>query len=138
MFRSLIKALLLFVLLGPLVGLLALLIQASSAVAFSSSRDLLLIPFSYLFGAAPALATGFSAWLLRERLRRYSGMFWCGVIGASAATVFWWTLPQSPLPWESIASLGAIPGAAAGIVCGLIYFWPPNNSFKPKPLRGSA
>ncbi|MNU82241.1 hypothetical protein D3C71_719190 [compost metagenome] len=139
MILSLVKALLLFALLGPLVGLAGLFAQEPLAVAGTPWGELLLtVPLAYIFGIAPALAAGLSAWYLRAAKNRYFFATMVGVVGAVAASLFWLGLPQSPLPWTSIARLGAIPGGVAGLVCGLVYRWPPNNSFKPNPLRGSA
>jgi hypothetical protein len=138
MLVSLLKALLLFALLGPPFGLVGLLVQNPSTVVAASTSDLLLIPLSYVFGLVPALSTGLVAWSLRRRLGRWSGAFLCGMVGAFVAALFWLVLPHSQLQGAQVLQLGILPGGFAGLVCGLIYYWPPNNSFKPKPLRGSA
>jgi hypothetical protein len=136
MIVSLLKTVLLFGLVGPLIGLCCVILQDTAGFTVVLPSILLLL--SFVFGVVPAVVTGLVAWALRYRLPRYLGGIMCGVVGAVASVLFWTVLPQSALPIESLARLGAVPGGIAGFICGLAYFWPPNNSFKPKPLRGSA
>src|SRR5690348_2759377 len=133
MLVSLLKALLLFGLVGPLVGLCCIILQ--DVAGFTAVLPLILLFLSFVFGLAPAIATGLVAWALRYRLPRYLGGVVCGAVGAVASALFWIALPQSTLSLESMVRLGAAPGGIAGFICGLAYFWPPNKSFKPNPPR---
>jgi len=132
MIIRLVKALLLFAIAGPLVGLAGLLggflVQDPSKAQLDLRLVFPLVAASYAFGVMPALVTGLGAWTFRNVLDRFSGGLLCAVVGALASATFWLVLPQSPLPWASIALLGILPGGLAGLVCGLVYFWSPENS----------
>jgi hypothetical protein len=133
---------LLFAVVGPLVGLAGLLgglvIQDPSRAHLDLRLALPLVGASYVFGVMPALVTGVGARTLRNKLDRYSGGLLCGVVGALTSAALWVVLPRSPLPWTSIALLGILPGGVAGLACGLVYFWSPENLFRQKPLRSLA
>ena len=134
MIDSLLRAFLVFGLFGPLIGLICVAVQDPVDLAFSSSLFLALVVFAYVFGLVPALICGLAAWTMRYKLRRYLGAPMCGVIGALTASLF---LAPTPYSAQSLAEglhVAMLPGGAAGFVCGLLYFWPPNNSFKPNSL----
>ena len=140
--RSLIKTLAIYVLVGPLIGLIALLLSMQLRSGFTISptkTDFYLIPMSYLFGLLPALATAVSAYLLRKRASFPAVALASGVIGAAFSSVIWLIQPD---PLVTALQLGAFPGFAAGLGSAVLarrfLRWPSNNSFKPNPLRGSA
>ncbi len=134
MIVSPLKTILFFTLVGPLFGLLG--VVAQDVRTFGTVSPAILLLVSYGFGSAPAFATGVAAWLLRNKLGWFSGSLACGAVGALASVVLWLVVRHGTLPIESLVRLGMLPGGLAGLICGLIYFWPPNNSFKPTPLRG--
>jgi hypothetical protein len=134
MIVSLLKTLLLFGFVGPLIGLCC--VVAQDPAAFGAVLPGILVLLSFVTGLIPAVTTGLVAWSLRFKLPRYLGGLVCGAIGAMTSVLA--LLPLSEPSWESVFRLGIVPGGIAGFICGLLYFWPPNNSFKPKPLRGSA
>ena len=133
MIASLLRAILVFGLVGPLIGLICVAIQDPAGLVFKPSLLLGLLIFAYAIGLAPALATGLVAWTMRYRLRRYLGGPVCGAVGMLAAAFFLASTPYSVQSLSDGLQLGMIPGGVAGFVCGLLYFWPPNNSFKPNP-----
>ena len=135
MLISLLKALLLFGLVGPMVGLCCIVAQDPSG--FSTVLPSILVTTSFAFGVVPAVLTGLAAWTFRYKLPRYLGGLTCGVIGALASALFLVLLPIGMSSWESLVRLGVLPGGIAGFVCGLLYFWPPNSSFKPNALRST-
>ena len=138
MIASLLRTFLVFGLVGPLVGLICVAIQDPAGLAFSPSLLLALALFAYTFGLVPALITGLVAWTMRYRLRRYLGAPVCGAVGMLAASVFLAPTPYTAQSLTEGLQVAMLPGGVAGFACGLLYFWPPNNSFKPNPLRGSA
>ena len=140
--RSLLKSLAIYVFIGPLIGLLTLIvsmqIQGNFAVSHTKT-DIYLIPIAYVFGFLPALGTGALTYLLRKRAPSIAVAIMSGVIGAALSSIFWLNQPD---PLTTVLQLGALPGFAAGfgsaILARRFLVWPPNNSFKPRPLRGSA
>ena len=140
--RSLLKSLAIYVIIGPLIGLFALLISMQIQAHFAiehTKTDIYLIPMAYVFGFLPALGTGVLTYLLRKRVAPIAFAIISGVIGATLSSVLWLI---EPTPLATILQLGALPGFAAGfgsaILARRFLSWPPNNSFKPRPLRGSA
>ncbi len=136
MIASFLKALAVFVLLGPLFGFFGLLIPGPAPLSLAVSK-VHFIPFCYIFGGIPALFTGVIAWRLRARFGRWSGALLCSIAGAATASVFLFAV-LGQMQAAHVLRLGVFPGAFAGLACGLIYYWPPNQSFKPTPLRGAA
>jgi hypothetical protein len=93
--------------------------------------------FAYLFGAVPAIATGLIAGLLHPWLFEWRGYLLIGALGgvlACASAVMFSLVNASPLDLLVMF----LPGFVAGSICARLHGGPPNNSFKPKPLRGSA
>ena len=138
MIASLLRAFLVFGLVGPLIGLICVALQDPKSPAFTPSLLLGLALFAYTMGLVPALAAGLFAWTMRYRLPRYLGGLGCGAIGALTAAFLLTPTPYNAESLRDAFQLGIMPGGAAGLVCGLLYFWPPNNSFKPNLLRKSA
>ena len=139
---SLLKSLAIYVLMGPLIGLVALMmsIQIQGNFAISPTKtDIYLIPMAYVFGSLPALATGALTYVLRKRAASIAVAIMSGVIGAFLSSILW--LIQ-PAPLVTVLQLGTLPGFAAGFGSAMLarrfLIWPPNNSFKPRPLRGST
>ena len=140
--RALIKTLVVYVLAGPLIGLVALLLSMQLRSGFTvrpTKTDLYLIPMAYLFGLLPALATAIGTYLLRKRTSFLIVALASGVTGAAFSSVIWLIQPD---PLITALQLGALPGFAAGLGSAVLarrfLRWPPSNSFKPNPLRGSA
>jgi hypothetical protein len=130
MIPSLVKAFLLFVLVGPLIGLGCIVLQDSAS--FGAVLPPILVLMAFALGVIPAAATGLTAWALRHKLSRYSGGVVCGLTGALASALY--LAPQGSLNMESVVRLGLAPGAVAGFICGLLYFWRPNSQAR----RGAA
>ena len=136
MIASLLRALLVFGLVGPLIGLACVAIQDPAGIAFRPALLLAMALFAYVFGLIPAFLTGLVAWTMRYRLPWYLGAPACSVIGTLTASLF---LAPTPYTAQSLGEglqIALVPGGVAGLVCGFLYFWPPNKSFKPSPLRG--
>ncbi len=138
MIASLLRTLLVFGLVGPLIGLACVAIQDPAGLTFRPYLLLAMALFAYVFGLMPALLTGLIAWTMRYRLPRYLGAPMCGVIGTLTASLFLAPTPYTAQSLSEGLQMAIVPGGIAGLVCGFLYFWPPNNSFKPNPLRGSA
>ena len=136
MLLSLTKALLLFLLAGPLLGLAAVILQEPTYAGVVLPA--VLIVLAYALGAVPALVTGLAAWAVRGKVGRYSGAILCGAVGASAAITRFIFLPNTTMDWESMADWLSLakawmfPGAFAGLICGLIYFWSKKSSQAPR------
>ena len=136
-----------FVVVGPLVGAIALLLKAVLDVSPSSAQQVSetvlssialfvigLIP-AYLIGAIPAAIAGALFGLIQLKYRpAYApasaiGLL-IGYLVTSILVMHFWS------EWSFIgAASGAVSGSIAAIAISLVG---PNNSFKPKPLRGSA
>jgi xanthosine utilization system XapX-like protein len=142
------KQLALFGLVGPPVGGAAILLWSHVAgqppLPFRLGAWLFIaFPMAYLYAGVPALVTGYSAALARAiapgsglsaRARRFAVPL---LVGPVASVLFSLVTVAS----EADLSIAAV-GALAAFVCTLLSEWllrlRPNNSFKPKPLRGSA
>jgi hypothetical protein len=106
---------------------------------------------AYAFGGVPAIATGIVAGLFHRRLFNWRGYLFIGVLGGVLSFAFA-VAASGPSTFEALdgsstlgvrANLGMLAiffpsGFFAGAICARLRFGPPNNSFKPKPLRGSA
>jgi putative effector of murein hydrolase LrgA (UPF0299 family) len=143
------KQLLVFALAGPILGSLVLFIGFGTRGP--SFADFLIqlafwlqmtLPAAYFVGLIPALAAGGAAALVRakwpgpSRRSRAVRFFVPVLVGAMASA----GLPRLLLAAELAPSLAAA-GAVAAVICTGWAEWRssvrPNNSFKPKPLRGS-
>ena len=93
--------------------------------------SLLISPFAMAFAALPALLVGAPAYSCLAQsgwARRWSA----ALLGAAAAA-----LVGSPFGWPA-AALCSFYGTCIAYFLHLAYQSGANNSFKPKPLRGSA
>ncbi|WP_141400892.1 hypothetical protein [Pseudoxanthomonas wuyuanensis] len=142
-----------FAVLGPLAGGLfffACMVQGSTDPSlsdlFSPGMSLIYVFLffgAYLLGSIPAAATGFVFGLIASR--GPFGRLQCTLLGAAlgflACSLFELALNVihgGPIAWDWIFPLsGAFSGSLCGLSCRLLSVGP-NNSFKPKPLRGSA
>lgn len=153
------KQLVVFALAGPPIGSLVLLVfittsevgvvtltEAAIQIPMSLSFWLsTILPAAYLVGLVPALVAGFAAALVRARVAGHSwgarvARFIVSILlGAFAGTA----LPSLILVSELVVSVElATLGAIAALGCTALVEWRaslhPDNSLKPKPLRGSA
>ena len=140
MFINILKAIVLFGLLGPVVGLLTVWIPGAATSGQWDLRSFALaVPFAYLFGFIPAICCGLFLGIFRSRLRGVRGYSIAAVAGAVCAAAYYLLLYAPDSPDLNRSSAFVIAGFIAGLVCGFAFLRsPPNNSFKPKPLRGSA
>lgn len=121
-FTSLLKAVALFALGGPLcIWLVGAGLNVVSTGTLPTIQGMALIAPVFTLGAPPASATGAVAWLIRDRLGVWPGSGVCGLAGAAAGTVPLVIMPHSPLPLSSVVALGSAPGGMAGMICGLFY-----------------
>jgi hypothetical protein len=99
-----------------------------------------LLSASFLVSALPALLLGlpYVLWLrARNALNWLNSCLGAMVIGAiTLATLSWASRWDHSAPTVASFFLGAAFGLAGGV--GFCLGARPNNSFKPKPLRGSA
>ncbi|MDR7134054.1 uncharacterized BrkB/YihY/UPF0761 family membrane protein [Lysobacter niastensis] len=134
---------LLFAVLGPFVGAMPLLISVAVSGEASANLDLvpLFLAWAYFFGTAPAVLTGLLLPAVVGLLPKpHRDKIWLQLLVASATGfVISWLLFAALTPFS--AGKLAMLGALSALVCmlsGLLLRVGPNNSFKPKPLRGSA
>ena len=145
---STLKHLALFGLVGPPIGGFAILLWSHFAgeppLPFELREWLLIaFPIAYVYAGVPALVTGYSAAVVRAKV---PGLGWPDrafrfavplLVGPVASILFFLvTIASDP----DVAL--AVVGALAAFVCTAITEWfyrlRPNNSFRPKPFRGSA
>jgi hypothetical protein len=140
MLINILKAVILFGLLGPVVGLLTSWIPAVVTTGQWDLRSLALaVPFAYWFGFIPAICCGLFLGVFRSRLRGVWGYLIAAVAGAVCSASYYLLFYAPDIPDLNRSSAFVIAGFTAGLVCGFAFLRPPpNNSFKPKPLRGSA
>ena len=139
MFIDALKGIALFGLLGPVIGLLTVVLLAMASTSDWSFNSLaLLIPAAYFIGGVPAVVCGLLAGLIRARLHGVTGCLAAGVGGAVCSASYYLLMSIHGNSDYPVIALFAVAGFIAGIVCGIIFLTLPNNSFKPKPLRGSA
>jgi hypothetical protein len=143
----------LFAVLGPLAGGVFFFAWMALSTGISSLSDLLspgmslvyvfLVVGAYLLGSVPAAATGLVFGLIVSW--RALGRLLCTVLGAAlgglVCLLFQGVLSilhggGTSFDWV-ITLAGAFSGFSCGLLCSLVWVGP-NNSFKPKPLRGSA
>lgn len=142
------KQVALFGVVGPPIGAFAILLwshfMGEAPLEFNLGAWLgIAFTVAYLFAAVPALVTGYTAALARSLASDSTAgaiAFRFAVpllVGAGSSVLFSLVTIAS----EPSAGLAAV-GAFAALVCTLLVEWwarlRPNNSFKPKPLRGSA
>jgi hypothetical protein len=133
----------LFTVLGPLFGVMPLLLSLALSGEASANLDLfgLFVAGAYFLGTLPAALTGLLVPLVVGSLpHRHRGAVWAQVLVAStiALAVSWLLFTTlTPFSAEILAALGAFSGLACMIV-GIAFRVGPNSSFKPTPLRGSA
>ena len=142
------KQVILFGVVGPPVGALAILLWSHFAGAppfrFNLSAWLFIaFPLAYIYAGVPALVTGYTAALARRvTLDSTAGAlafrFVVPVLVGAGASVLFSLVTIASEPSAGFATVGAF----AALVCTLLVEWRarlrPNNSFKPNPLRGSA
>ena len=142
------KQVILFGVVGPPVGALAILLWShfvgEPPLRFHL-RAWLFIAFAvaYVYAGVPALVTGYTAALARKLTHAPTGAvlafrFLVPVLVGAGASVLFSLVTIASEPSAGFATVGAF----AALVCTLLVEWRarlrPNNSFKPKPLRGSA
>ena len=119
-----------------------------AVIAFSSLFVVIFVTaFSHIFGAIPAIITGFIVGMRRSMLSTWYGPLVSGVLGALITTFTYSVIIQPPdaasildtldSEWDSLLIFG-LCAFFGGSVAGWLFRMRPNNSFKPKPLRGSA
>jgi hypothetical protein len=142
-----------FALLGPVLGTISTLayVNLTSATPLELSEWFALDMWwvyviagvvGYMLGVLPAALSGlaFGAVLTRYRLGRSQSAFAGAAIGAVMLLTVTSITANSLPSGESLVivlALGAISGSLCGLASHLIATGA-NNSFKPKPLRGSA
>ena len=133
---NVLKGIALFGILGPIIGVLTVALPAMATTGDWSIRSLLLlVPAAYFVGGIPAAASGLIVGVARARLCGFIGAMAAGAIGA-ACSIGYYLLLSIHGDLDRAAVLFAAAGLASGLVCGIIFRAPPNNSFKPTQLRG--
>ena len=127
-----IKVLAIFGLAGPPLGGLVAAAFEIPHLSFYKLAALLMV--SYPVGIVPALATGVFAALVIKRLNAWQFLAASTLAGAISTIAFTAILSSK----VEVVSYFSAMGAIAGLCCALICRVPPNNSFKPTPLRGAA
>jgi len=138
----------LFGVVGPPVGALAILtfghVAGQPPLPFDLRTWLVIaFLFAYLYAGLPALFTGLTAAIARALApgngsRALALRFAVPLAVGPVASVLFSLVTIASKPDAAFASAGAV----AALVCTSLAEWllrlRPNNSFKPKPLRGSA
>ena len=145
---STLKHLALFGLVGPPIGGFAMLLWSHLAgeppLPFKLRTWLLFaFPIAYLCAGVPALLTGYSASVARAKV---PGPGWQARVFRFVVPLLVGSVTSVLFSLATIASepdaAFAVVGAMAALLCTAVAEWlhrlRPNNSFKPKPLRGSA
>jgi len=112
----------------------------SGSAASLLGGALMLMAISFVVAAVPTLLFGlpYILWLRsRSALTWLNICFGSTLVGSLAMAALTWAITwNNPAPGPSAYLLGAGLGLAGGVAFCLGAR--PNNSFKPKPLRGSA
>lgn len=120
----------LFAALGPPVGTLvfALALTIAALNLESLFTSIFLVPWSYLYGGAPALLCGLVAGACRPATVTWRSYCWPGLLGGLYAFVFLLgfavrdnTLPELGFP----LFLGGLPGLISGAVCARVFYGKP-------------
>ena len=138
------RLILLFALAGPPLAVSVLMLAAFTQDGGNASlgiAELIVLAWAYLFGVVPASLTGLILpFVLRLASPTLRGKLWVQLVAAVLVGVFLsWLFFASFTPFNAITL--ALLGGCSAAVCTVIATWlrvGPNNSFKPKPLRGSA
>src|SRR5688500_8028027 len=128
-----------------LIALVALLVVAGAMAGYGAADSAL--------HASSLLSPSSSAWLGFA----YTAVFGAPVVAVIGAPTYFFLLQRGLAQWPHVLLVGAFPGLIALVASVSLGFWAivcgiavaslthaicrrvgPNNSFKPKPLRGSA
>jgi hypothetical protein len=138
MLANILKGGVLFGLLGPVIGLLTIAVPTMAMSSnWSASAIVFLLPASYFVGGIPAVAAGILVGMARPKLRGVWAYLLAALIGTVCSVAYLLAVTRGHIDVQQSCLLG-ISGFAASLVCGYIFLKPPNKSFKPRPLRGSA
>jgi hypothetical protein len=145
---STLKHLALFGLVGPPIGGFAILFWSHFAgdppLPFELRGWLFTaFPIAYVYAGVPALITGYSAALVRAKA---PGSGWPArairfavpLLVGSVASVLFSLVTIASEPDAALALVGALAAFLCTALAEWLHWLRPNNSFKPKPLRGSA
>ena len=145
---STLKHLVLFGLAGPPIGAFALLLWIHLAgeppLPFETRAWLVLaFFFSYIYAGVPALATGYSAAVVRAKVpgsgwRARTARFAFPLLVGSVTSVLFSLATIASEPDAAFAAAGAVAAFLCTAFAEWLHWLRPNSSFKPKPLRGSA
>ena len=135
---NILKGALLFGLLGPSIGWLTIAVPAMVMARDWSLALVLMLPAAYFVGVIPAVIAGFIVGMVRPNIRGVRAYLLAAIIDAICSAAYLAAVTSGDVDFRQIGLLAFLPGFAAGLVCGYIFLKPPNNSFKPNPLRGSA
>ena len=149
--REMLKGALWFGVLGPPIGSLLfwMAILASSiaerdggAFTVAFGTIIFLLPYSYIFGLIPAVLSGLIVGPFRPSIHswpRYFGVgLICSLVSLACGAVLTLLFDESIADVTFLAAFFFGPAFVAGTVVARLWGHRPNNSFKPKPLRGSA
>jgi hypothetical protein len=132
-----VKRILIFLLLGPVVGFLVFqLLEVSAGKHVGGVEGFLLgLPFAFIFAALPSLIIGFEDRWLEDKIGLWPKVVVTTVVGyfASVAMMAVWTAVPIPLP--RLLTFGVV-GAVQGAVCS----WLSGGSYdtKAKSARHGA
>ena len=137
---ALVRSLLFFGLFGPPLGGIVFTLTATGLNGIYTLPIVMLL--SYVFGFVPALLVGVVAATTSSKITGLPSILLLTACGAAFSVMFialTGDLQNDPvsLDWDTL-KLTVAPGAASAFVLACILRLRPNNSFKPRPLRGSA
>ncbi|MFP7721742.1 hypothetical protein [Lysobacter sp. A3-1-A15] len=133
---NVLKSLVLFTLIGPLVGYL---VVAGAVLVGRPHEDatlfqfLFLALFAYPIGAAPAALTGLIASFMALRLKGEHFYVGVGLVGGGVTALFASGVGSpSEASWTDLG-LAFVPGLAGGAVCAWIFQWPDRSGQSGTP-----
>ena len=133
----LVRSLLFFGLLGPPIGGVVATFIASGFGGITSLPIVMVL--SYIFGLVPALLVGAVAAGSGSRITSWASVLLLTTCGAVFSVLFLMLTGDETAPLDSnMLKMIAAPGAVSACVLASAARLRPNNSFKPRPLRGSA
>lgn len=113
-----VKRILIFLLLGPLVGYAVYVLwQLSLGRNLGGVESVLLgLPFAYIFGVLPSLMMGFVDRFLGDRVSLWPRVLITAIVGYVASVAMMSVWAAIPMPVAQLLSFGSV-GAAQGAVC---------------------
>lgn len=119
---------------GPAMGMVVIALITTIAARSPESLSFALygLPWAYVFGIVPALLCGLTAGALKPLAPSWRANLRMGALGALYAFTFLLMFTRRDTSWSELGFplyMGALPGAAAALVCSRLLYG------KPAPTR---